>query len=249
MTGSNHTAVSLGRNDDPEDGQSFARIADDIRRRIRSHVLMAGDRLPSQRQLAADYCANRHAVRLAIETLVREGFVTTRHGSGMFVRRLTLDYRIKSRTRWSDIVRGRGEGADIRLIDFEEKRGTPAIWSSLSLQRGERVFEFTLLRVLDGTPICLAHHTVPASRFPGLDEKVRSVRSVSGLFMEYGIEDYKRSDTTMTCRLPEKEEIQLLCMQRGQPLIVLEGRNIDKNGRPLEISRSKWPADCISVKI
>ena len=75
------------------------------------------------------------------------------------------------------------------------------------------------------------------------------MRSVSDLFMEYGVEDYKRSDTTMTCRLPEKEEIQLLCIQRAQPLIVFEGRNIEKNGRPLEISRSKWPADCISVKI
>lgn len=237
------------RKDGPEDGQVFERIAEDLRQRIRSHVLMAGDRLPPQRQLAADYCASRHDVRLAIETLVREGFVRTRHGSGMFVRRLTLDYRIKSRTRWSDMVRGRGEKVDIHLINFEERRGDPAIWRSLSLQRGERVFEFTLLRVLDGTPIYLAHHTLPAARFPGLADRVRDVRSVSDLFIEYGVEDYKRSDTTMTCRLPEKEEIQLLCIQRTQPLIVLEGRNIEKNGRPLEISRSKWPADCISVKI
>lgn len=249
MTGIDNTATTPFGNRNHDDGQVYERIAEDLRRRIHAHRLMAGDRLPSQRQLAVDYCANRHDVRRAIETLVREGFITTRHGSGMYVRRLTLDYRIKSRTRWSDLVRGRGEKVDIRLINFEERRGDAAIWRSLCLQRGERVFEFTLLRILDGTPLCLAHHTLPAARFPGLGDRIKGVQSISSLFMDYGIEDFKRSDTTMTCRLPEKEEVRLLCIQRVQPVIILEGRNIEKSGRPLEISRSKWPADCISVKI
>ncbi len=201
------------------------------------------------RRFAVDYRVNRHDVGGPLRRW--SGEASSRPGTGaecscVASHSITASRAAHAGRTWCAVE---VSGVDIRLINFEEKRGDPAIWRSLSLQRGEQIFEFMLLRVLDGVPLCLADHTLPATRFSGLVAWVKDVQSISNLFMDYGIEDYKRSDTPMTCRLPEKEEVRLLGVQRAQPLIVLEGRNIDKTGRPLEISRSKWPADCISMKI
>lgn len=231
-------------------GQSAAEvIAEAIRERIRSRALVAGDCLPSQQALAAQFLASRHDVRTAIASLVREGLVSSEQGRGMFVRGLVVDYRIKSRTRWTEMVQGTDRLIAIRILKLEEKRGDAGLWWQLATKRGERIVEFTLLRTLDERPLCIAHHHLPALRFPGLAEQMAGLTSVTDLYQKYGVADYLRADTTVTSRSPTREEASLLQIRRSQPVIVLEGRNIEKDGRPLEISRSIWPADRITVRI
>lgn len=60
-------------------------IADHIRALIRQGGLKAGDRLPSQRDLAARFGASRPSVREAISALESLGIVLVRLGSGVYV--------------------------------------------------------------------------------------------------------------------------------------------------------------------
>ncbi|MGR3722550.1 MocR-like pyridoxine biosynthesis transcription factor PdxR [Abyssibius alkaniclasticus] len=60
-------------------------IATEIREMILSRVLAAGQRLPSSRALAHDMGVARSSVVQAMETLVFEGFVTSRTGDGSYV--------------------------------------------------------------------------------------------------------------------------------------------------------------------
>ncbi|MER5948266.1 GntR family transcriptional regulator [Streptomyces sp. NPDC001904] len=62
------------------------RIADDLRRRIESGELSSGDKLPSERALADEYGAARNTAREAVRILREQGLVTSKHGSGVFVR-------------------------------------------------------------------------------------------------------------------------------------------------------------------
>lgn len=50
-------------------------------------ILTAGDKLPSSRALAADLGVARGTVMAALDTLIAEGFLIARHGSGTFVSR------------------------------------------------------------------------------------------------------------------------------------------------------------------
>lgn len=66
---------------------SLARlVSEQIRRRIFDGRLRAGDRIPSERELAEQLASNRNTVREAIRTLEELQLVQVRHGNGMVVR-------------------------------------------------------------------------------------------------------------------------------------------------------------------
>ena len=62
------------------------RIADQLREQIVQGGLKPGDRLPSERELAALHGAARNTAREAITILRNEGLVDAQHGRGAFVR-------------------------------------------------------------------------------------------------------------------------------------------------------------------
>ncbi|MGW5850396.1 GntR family transcriptional regulator [Streptomyces sp. NPDC055254] len=61
-------------------------IADDLRNQISTGRLKAGERLPSEAQLAARYAVSTPTLRNALALLQAEGLVEKIHGSGNFVR-------------------------------------------------------------------------------------------------------------------------------------------------------------------
>lgn len=63
----------------------FARIADDIRSKIKATELKPGDRLPTQAQLASEYGVSLQPVKLALKILETEGLVIGHQGKGVFV--------------------------------------------------------------------------------------------------------------------------------------------------------------------
>lgn len=74
--------------------QTYHRIADDLRERIRSGALTPGACLPTHDELMREFSAQRGTVRRALEELTREGYLIARAPQGVFVRdtnRLRLD--------------------------------------------------------------------------------------------------------------------------------------------------------------
>lgn len=63
-------------------GKAYERIAGELRERILSGALAAGDRLPSEIELGATFGASRSTVREALRLLSSHGLITTRPGAG-----------------------------------------------------------------------------------------------------------------------------------------------------------------------
>ncbi len=66
-------------------GRSFAHIAREIEGEIRNGALMRGQKLPTERELAARFGVSRGVVREAIKSLAAIGLVEARQGSGIYV--------------------------------------------------------------------------------------------------------------------------------------------------------------------
>lgn len=60
-------------------------LADDIRNKIKSGELAAGDKLPSTAQLCRQHSVSEIVIRNAIFALKAEGLVYSVHGVGVFV--------------------------------------------------------------------------------------------------------------------------------------------------------------------
>ncbi|WP_426244690.1 FadR/GntR family transcriptional regulator [Nocardioides sp. LHG3406-4] len=66
-------------------GTLNSRIRLEILRFMTSHKLSAGDRLPSERELAATLRVSRPSLREAVRSLQAEGRLVVKHGQGVFV--------------------------------------------------------------------------------------------------------------------------------------------------------------------
>jgi DNA-binding FadR family transcriptional regulator len=70
---------------------------------ILDRYLRAGDRLPSEHDLAAEIGASRNSVREALRGLEAQGIVEIRHGSGIYLRDMTLAGLADILTFWGQL--------------------------------------------------------------------------------------------------------------------------------------------------
>ena len=63
----------------------YLQIIDEIKRQVATGVLAAGDKLPSQRDLAAELHVNANTVQRAYREMEAEGLVETLRGQGTFI--------------------------------------------------------------------------------------------------------------------------------------------------------------------
>jgi GntR family transcriptional regulator, transcriptional repressor for pyruvate dehydrogenase complex len=69
----------------PAGGNIATTIFREVRRRILAGELSAGERLPGERELAAEYKTNRNTLREAVRRLEQARLVTVRHGQGVTI--------------------------------------------------------------------------------------------------------------------------------------------------------------------
>jgi len=76
--------------DTPNGMVTRARVADqvidDLRERILTGALPRGSRLPTERELAAEFGVSAPTIRESLRALTSLGLVDVRHGSGAYVR-------------------------------------------------------------------------------------------------------------------------------------------------------------------
>lgn len=224
-------------------------VADDMAQTIKSELLRAGARLPSQKDLAERYGVSRHVIRKAMDLLERRGALAGRQGSGTYVRGKLVDYQITARTRYNDNVRKLDEASSFKLLELQMRRAPVEMARALAMPRHSRVFDLYILRWTGRDPLCLARHYFSADRFADLAEHLPAATGIGDLLRRMGTPDFRRSSSTISARQPTRVEAQLLQIPHDSPVIVLEGRNVDLSGIPVELSTSVWPAQRIKVHV
>lgn len=112
-------------------------LVDRLRKHIQQAKLKEGDRLPAERQLAADLAVSRASVRQALVALEVQGLIEIRHGGGSYLRRTTLDPAsfaeiISRRSRLPDILDTR-EALEVKLAELAAERRTDADLEAIQL--------------------------------------------------------------------------------------------------------------------
>jgi GntR family transcriptional repressor for pyruvate dehydrogenase complex len=102
------------------------RITEEIVTQIRDHIangeLKAGDRLPSEREMAQQLGVSRPTVREALQVLEHTGFVEILQGSGTFIRDI-------GKQTFTDPLQALIDGSDQRYGDVYEFRAAIETWA------------------------------------------------------------------------------------------------------------------------
>jgi GntR family transcriptional regulator len=233
------------------------RIADDLRAAIERGQYVAGDLLPSERVLAAQYGTARNTAREATRLLEIAGLVVIEHGKGTYVRstgpliRLGSD-RYSTRHRDAELPPFRAEcarqGKEGRVEMLSVERTVPPTDvadrldlppTTKSVVRRESVSfadDDAVHRVTTWIPWTIAKGTgltKPDTGHP---------RGIYGVLEDQG-HTMTRLREEVDARMPTPAEVDFLALPPGVPVFDVLHTSIDQHGEPYELTRFVMRAD------
>ena len=235
----------------------YQEIADRLRAQISSGVLEAGQRLPSEPDLAAEYDASRNTVRLAIALLINQGLVVSRQGLGTFVLEptrpftalLSMVHEPPSEQHASQalpVVSQADESEMVRLL-VETGSASPSEAEKLALQAGEPVVVRRSQYFIGDVPWQLINSYYPSELAKGsaLEQAGEIEVGSIGLLAELGHPQQGFIDEIGT-RMPNAREFDYFKLASGTPVIVVN-RTSYSTDRPIRLTRYIYRADRVRL--
>jgi GntR family phosphonate transport system transcriptional regulator len=227
----------------------WRRIADEIEQSIARGVFKEGGKLPGELEIAARFNVNRHTVRRAIAALAERGVVRAERGSGTYVETRPLSYPIRHRTRFSEIVGEAGRAAGGRLIASATEAADGEVARRLGMEGGAPVVRLETLSYADRVPLCVSTTWLSARRFPDAARVYAVSRSMTSMLAHFGVRDYARRRTDVTAAVANAADAHNLKVALGRPLLVVNKVDVDENGVPVQVSRTRFAADRVALII
>ncbi|MDH6111543.1 GntR family transcriptional regulator [Kitasatospora sp. MAP12-15] len=221
----------------------YTHVADDLRRRIGSGVVPAGDKLPSEGELAATYRVGLPTLRRALEVLQGEGLIEKVHGRGNFVRLPSQPI---------SYVRGRStqreeQASTVPLSITVSVAEVPAdgdLPSLLQVVVGTALVEWVYLGVQAGLRRSLARVYVPKALAITPPEVPRSPwgEDARAQLLAAGVQFAETTERT-TARFPTADEAEALRIAARAPVLSIVRTAVDADGRVVECTFLVLPGD------
>lgn len=227
----------------------WRQIMEWLKAEIASGAFEKGSRLPPESEIAARFGVNRHTVRRAIAALTAEGILRADQGRGTFVAAAPISYPITSRTRFSEIVSGQDKAPSGRLIGSGTEEADALLANWLKVPIGTLLIRIETLRVADGVPVMIGTSWFEQSRFPNLVADYAESGSVTKALAKAGVADYRRKESRVTAELVDPQDVAVLNVASGQPVLVVESLNLDADGEPMQYTRTRMAADRIQLVV
>ena len=209
----------------------------------------AGDRLPTEAQLAAKHGVNRHTVRRALADMAEQGLVHARRGAGVFVTARPTDYPIGKRVRYHKSISASGKIPGKTILALTTRAADETEAEALDLEPGDSVHVYDGLSLADGQPIAIFQSVFPADRLPEILGALSQTGSVTRALQLCGVDDYTRISTRLTARSASAAQAVHLKLTEGAPVLHSLGINADAKGQPVEFGKSVFAGDRVTLTI
>lgn len=242
-----------------DEPRKYRDIATDLQTKIESGELAAGQRLPSDAELGAEYGASRNTVREAIRFLLNRGLVQKQSGGGTYVPKKIDPFRtvINADTGFggyegaayaSDVIsKNRRPTVTTPLVQLKE---APAeIAGELQLSPGATVVIRHQERSIDGELWSMQTSFYPYEFVRRGADGLLEVRDMPEGVRRYldrtlGIKEIGSRDR-MTVRAPTREEAAAFKISDDGRIAVFETRQtgVDVSRQPVRVTITVYPAD------
>jgi GntR family transcriptional regulator len=204
-------------------------------------VATAGDALPTEAALCAEFDVSRMTVRQALQELSAAGLVDRQRGRGTFVAARPMHRRPGVFLSFTEEMARRGKVATSRLISVRMDAARPEELADLVLDAGSQVVRVERVRLADGVPIALEDAAVLDVYRAVLDAELES-GSLHDALSGLGVVATSATGS-VTARLATREEARLLGVPVRTALLVELRVLYDQHGVPFERTESRYVAD------
>jgi GntR family transcriptional regulator len=213
----------------------YMKLAHGLRQRIMDGEIIAGEALPSERDLCATTGASRVTVRKAIELLIEEGLLSRRQGSGTYVTpRIQAPGSFLS--SFSEDAEARGEATDTIWITKVIDAASEEEARLLELSQGAAIARLSRVRMAEGEPLAIENAVVPADMLPPVGELGTSLYKALAKRGNQPISGQQK----IRAALAGPYEAKLLGVDEGCEILRIERLTRRADGRPVELTRSAY---------
>ncbi|MBX7219106.1 MAG: GntR family transcriptional regulator [Blastocatellia bacterium] len=220
-----------------------------LRQKILSGEMAIGEQLPTENELSEQYQISRITVRQALATLVRDGLIERRQGSGTFVKdRSTFQGTLNLTGSLKDLMK-MGTDTDVRLLETQIIPAGPKEAGHLKLEPGAEVFQIRRIRTYQGTPYSLVVSSLPMSLGKELSENDFAHGSLLKALEQRFNFRIGEAYQTITADLADSYSAPLLETNVGAPLLAIERKVYTTKRIPVAYVRTLYRSDVYSYTV
>jgi GntR family transcriptional regulator len=228
----------------------YLRIHGELLDRITSGRWPVGSPLPSQRELADEFGVSLMTLRQALQLLIDDGLIDTRHGSGTYVA-ARYAYDLGHLRSFADDLAA--QGAEISTSLLGAQTVTPPELVGARLGAPATVLRLRRLRLVAGRPLIVQTSYLPAPALPAslsqdlLDERgdLRR-RGLYTLLAEHGLTVTQASETITPTTLG-RQDASDLARPEGSPALLSHRISFTATGVPIVDDHALLPGDSVAI--
>jgi GntR family transcriptional regulator len=225
---------------DPE--PLWVQIAAAVRADIDQGSLVAGSRLPPERELCERLSISRVTLRKALFHLVDEGILRSSHGRGWYVAATPTKDWSNTLESFSETARRMGLTATSRVLRCEVGPATLDEAEELLVAPGTPLLRLERVRMLNGVPIALDDSRVPVALVPDYASVDFATASVYEL-LESGGARLSSADSSIEARAADDSLAHSLEVEVGAPVLGMHQLVVTTDQRPALSSRISYAGE------
>ncbi|AXX64934.1 MAG: GntR family transcriptional regulator [Lactobacillus sp.] len=219
----------------------YVQIHNQIKQTIAESKWHVGQRIPSERALAKKFNVSRMTMRQAIQTLVDEGILQRKVGSGTYIASQKVQEKMSGTTSFTDIMLSQGKKPSSKLVSYYFAESSLSEQEQLQIDSPFSVLRMERIRLADNIPICFDITSVPADIVTGISRD-EIVKSLYHALEKHGYQ-LGHAFQTVSAMLSSEKVSELLQIKKGTPILRLRQITMLSDGRPFEYVRSQYVGD------
>jgi len=200
----------------------------------------SGDRFLTEKEIETTFHVSRVTARLALERLVREGYVMRHRGQGTFVARSYEAFDAKRLSSFTQDMASRGLKASAQILEFDYVPPSGNMERHFG-KNTQRLLKIVRLRLADEEAIAIQTCYL-SERLAFPRERLANGSLYTLLAQDFGV-TIASADEIIMARAADKEQAGLLGVPVGTPLLYVERYTFAQTGDAVEYAEIFYRAD------
>lgn len=216
----------------------YIQIHNTLKRKIEAGFWHVGQKIPPERQLAKEFNVSRMTLRQAVQTLVDEGVLERRVGSGTYVASSKVQEKMSGITSFTQLTKAAGKVPSSKVISYMVTPASLSEAEKLNLKQNDPVLRMERVRYADDVPICFEVASVPEY----LIRDFERMQITSSLYQTLEHAGYKigHAQQTVSAMLASERIADFLAIKRGDAILRLRQVTYLGDDTPFEYVRSQY---------
>lgn len=217
---------------------------------IDSGELIAGDKLPNEKLLAASLRVSRMTLRQSLGSLEARGVLERIPGrqGGTFIRQPRIECDITGLAGFTEQLRRGQLRATARIVSTDVVSASRMTAKALELSCGAEVYEVVRVRMARQQPLALERSYLPVELFPGLLSKRLTGSLYARMRRDYGLAPHSATEFVEPF-IATSQVAELLGVAAGSALLLIERTARTTSGQPVEYAHDLFRPDKIRISV